>query len=54
MVEPNKEFVKSFDNMGSFHKASGFIEDWIRTKKHNPTEFATDFPAVLERGKTIR
>jgi len=35
-------------------KAASFIEDWIRTKKNNPTDFANDFPAVLERGILIR
>jgi hypothetical protein len=48
------EFVKAFDQFGSFHKAAGYVEDWIRTKKHNATDFATDLPAVLERGKAIR
>lgn len=35
-------------------KAASFIEDWIRTKKNNPTDFANDFPAVLNRGLLIR
>lgn len=35
-------------------KAASFIEDWIRTKKNNPTDFANDFPAVLNRGVLIR
>lgn len=35
-------------------KAASFIEDWIRTKKNNPTDFANDFPAVLDRGILIR
>ena len=35
-------------------KAANFIEDWIRTKKNNPTDFANDFPAVLNRGLLIR
>jgi hypothetical protein len=54
VVEPNMEFVKAFDSFGSFNKAAGFIEDWIRTKRHNATDFTNDFPAVLERGKTVR
>lgn len=53
-VEPNSEFVKQFDHFGSFTKAAGFIEDWIRSKKNNATDFTNDFPAVIERGKQIR
>ena len=52
--EPNWKFVQAFDNFNSFIKAAGFIEDWIRTKKNNPTDFANDFPAVLNRGLLIR
>jgi hypothetical protein len=47
IVEPNMEFVKAFDSFGTFNKAAGFIEDWIRTKKHNATDFTNDYPAVL-------
>lgn len=54
VLEPNMEFVKSFDSFGSFNKAAGYVEDWIRTKKHNATDFTNDLPAVLERGKAIR
>ena len=54
VVEPNMEFVRQFDKFGKFHKAAGFIEDWIRTKKHNATDFTNDFPAVLDRGKKLR
>ena len=52
--EPNFKFVNAFDNFTTFIKAAGFIEDWIRTKKNNPTDFANDFPAVLNRGLLIR
>jgi len=52
--EPNMDFVKPFDNFCSFPKAAGFIEDWIRTKKNNATDFTNDLPAILERGKLIR
>jgi hypothetical protein len=48
------EFVKAFDSFGTFNKAAGYIEDWIRTKKHNATDFTNDYPAVLQRGKSIR
>ncbi len=48
------KFVQAFDTFGSFMKAASFIEDWIRTKKNNPTDFANDFPAVLSRGLLIR
>ena len=44
----------AFDTFGSFIRAASFIEDWIRTKKNNPTDFANDFPAVLNRGILIR
>ena len=53
-VEPNLEFVKAFDNFGTFNKAACFIEDWIMNKKNNATDFTNDFPAVLERGKMLR
>jgi hypothetical protein len=53
-VEPNQEFVRAFDHFGSFAKAAGYIEDWIRSKKNNATDFTNDFPAVLERGVSIR
>ena len=46
--------MNAFDNFSTFIKAAGFIEDWIRTKKNNPTDFANDFPAVLIRGLLIR
>ena len=52
--EPNLKFVIAFDNFTTYIKAAGFIEDWIRTKKNNPTDFANDFPAVLNRGLLIR
>ena len=52
--EPNLKFVNAFDNFTTFIKAASFMEDWIRTKKNNPTEFANDFPAVLNRGILIR
>jgi hypothetical protein len=52
--EPKFRFVEAFDNFSSFPKAAGFIEDWIRTKKNNSTDFTNDFPALLERGKNIR
>jgi hypothetical protein len=46
--------VLAFDTFGTFIRAASFIEDWIRTKKNNPTDFANDFPAVLNRGILIR
>lgn len=52
--EPNMEFVGPFDTFLSFGKAAGFIEDWIRTKKNNATDFTNDLPAILERAKQIR
>ena len=48
------KFVQAFDTFASYPKAASFIEDWIRTKKNNPTDFANDFPAVLNRGVLIR
>lgn len=52
--EPNWDFVKHFDTFVTYSKAAGFVEDWIRTKKNNPTDFATDFPAVVNRGVLVR
>ena len=52
--EPNLKFVHAFDHFSTFEKAANWIEDWIRTKKNNPTDFANDFPAVLTRGLLIR
>lgn len=43
-----------FDQFTSFNKAAGFVEDWIRNKKNNATEFTNDLPAILERGKAVR
>jgi hypothetical protein len=54
VVEPNMEFVRQFDKFSSYPRAAGFIEDWIRTKRHNATDYTNDFPAVVERGKQIR
>ena len=48
------EFVRQFDKFSSFNRAAGFIEDWIRTKRHNATDYTNDFPALIERGKSIR
>jgi len=52
--EPNQKFVQAFDCFSSYLKAASFIEDWIRTKKNNPTDFANDYPAVINRGLLIR
>lgn len=46
--------MKHFDTFVTYSKAAGFVEDWIRTKKNNPTDFATDFPAVVNRGVLVR
>jgi hypothetical protein len=54
MEPPNMSFVLPFDNFCSFGKAAGYIEDWIRTKKNNPTEFTNDLPAIIDRAKLIR
>lgn len=53
-LEPNMKFVEPFDNFCSFPKAAGYIEDWIRTKKNNATDFTNDLPAILDRAKLIR
>jgi len=52
--EPNSKFVMAFDHFTTFDKAANYMEDWIRTKKNNPTDFANDFPAILVRGLLIR
>ena len=41
--------MHAFDNFTSFSKAARFIEDWIRTKKNNPTDFANDFSEKKHR-----
>ena len=51
--EPNTKFVEAFDQFTTFDRAANHIEDWIRTKKNNPTDFANDFPAILVRGLLI-
>lgn len=48
------DFVKAFDSFSTFKRVANFIEDWIRAKRHNATDFATDFPAVLARGLIVR
>lgn len=53
-LEPNLDFVREFDKFHSFSKAAAFIEDWIRSKKNNATDFTNDFPALLDRGVAIR
>jgi len=52
--EANMDFVKAFDSFSTFKRVANFIEDWIRAKRHNATDFATDFPAVLARGLVVR
>lgn len=52
--EVNIEFVKAFDCFSTFKRVSNYIEDWIRAKRHNATDFATDFPAIINRGLLIR
>ena len=47
-------FVNPFDTFHSFAKAAGYIEDWIRTKKNNSTDFTNDLPAIIERAKQVR
>jgi deoxyribodipyrimidine photolyase len=46
----NKEFVNQFFQFKSYEEAGKFIVQWIKELKHNPTEFAQDFPALIEKG----
>ncbi len=50
----NKEFVNQFFQFKSYAEAGKFIVQWIKDLKHNPTEFAQDFPALIEKGQEYR
>lgn len=52
--EPNSKFLEQFDNLGSFEAAATFMKNWLACKAHNATDFATDFPALLQRGLLLR
>jgi hypothetical protein len=54
IIIANQEFVKAFDAFSTFKRAANYIEDWIRAKRHNATDFAADLPAILSRGLIIR
>jgi hypothetical protein len=55
-AEPNPDFLKAFDNLVSFEVAADFIHTWFTKKENNRnmTDFATDFPGLLQRGLYIR
>ena len=38
----------------SFKEAGEYINEWIRVKKNNPTDFAGDFPSLIEKGIDYR
>ena len=38
----------------SFQEAGEYINEWIRVKKNNPTDFAGDFPSLIEKGIDYR
>ena len=49
------EFIMPLDNMKSFEAAASFIQKWYaKDGPHNATDFATDFPAVVERCLCVR
>ena len=62
----NKEFVNKckFENLlltkpivftfRTFEEAADWIKTWIKDKKHNPTEFTQDLPALMDKGLDYR
>lgn len=49
------DFIKPLDNMCSFEAAANFIQKWYtKDGPHNATDFATDFPALVERFLVVR
>ena len=38
----------------TFQEASDWIKSWFREKKHNPTEFTQDLPALIDKGLDYR
>jgi len=53
--EPNMDFINPLDSMRTFEDAAVFIQKWYqKDSAHNATDFATDFPAVVERSLLIR
>jgi hypothetical protein len=50
----NKEFVNKFFQFHTFEEASNFTAIWFKELKHNPTEFTSDWPAILDKGCSYR
>jgi len=53
--EPNMDFINPLDSMRTFEDAAVFIQKWYqKDSAHNATDFATDFPALVERFLVVR
>jgi hypothetical protein len=52
----NMEFVNRFEESVSYPTAANFIRGWFNNKKFpsNATEFAGDFPEILNRALHVR
>lgn len=50
----NKKFVNQFYAIKTFKESANAIVDWIKVKGKNPTDFATDYPDLIEKGLEFR
>ena len=50
----NKEFVNKFFTLKNWTEAADWIVAWFKVQKHNPTDYASDFPILLEHGCEYR
>lgn len=50
----SKRFVNAFFGFQDLNEAGKFMVKWFRELKHNPTEFTSDLPALLEKGLEYR
>jgi hypothetical protein len=55
-AKPNMEFITKFEESLSYPIAANFIRGWFTNKKFpsNTTEFALDFPVILDRAIHVR
>ena len=50
----SKSFVNAFFAFQDFEEASAYLTKWFRVLQHNPTEFTSDLPALLDKGLEYR
>ena len=50
----SKEFVNRFYQFATYDEATLWIIKWFKDKKHNTTEFTTEFPALIDSGTDYR